>query len=78
MSKQIAVRLPDDLVDYIDRAVQKGRAPSRAALVAEAVERDRRRRRAERDAAILAAAGADHDLDGLAEYVANVPMDDLD
>lgn len=78
MSKQIAVRLADELVDYIDQAVRDGRASSRAALVADAVERDRRRHRAERDVAILAAAGSDRDLDELAEYAAGVPMDDLD
>ncbi len=78
MSKQIAIRLPDELVEYIDQAVEDGLAPSRAALVAQAVGCDRRRRRAERDAEILAAAGADRDLDALAAYAANVPMDDLD
>jgi Arc/MetJ-type ribon-helix-helix transcriptional regulator len=78
MSKQIAVRLPDELVDYIDRAVQAGEASSRAALVIAAVDHDRRRRRAERDVAILAAAAADRDFDQLAEYQARVPMADLD
>ncbi|MPY79869.1 MAG: antitoxin [Actinophytocola sp.] len=78
MSKQIALRLSNDLVAYIDEVVAEGRASSRAALVAEALDRDRRQRRSERDAAILAAAGADKDLDELAEYAATVPMDDLD
>jgi Arc/MetJ-type ribon-helix-helix transcriptional regulator len=78
MSRQIAIRLPDELVDYIDRAVKEGRTSSRAALVADAVNQERRRRRAEQDAAILAAAGPDHDLDELAEYQAKVAMDDLD
>jgi Arc/MetJ-type ribon-helix-helix transcriptional regulator len=78
MSKQIAVRLPDEMVDYIDRAVERGEASSRAALVIAAIDHDRRRRRAEQDAAILAAAAADGDLDQLAEYQARVPMADLD
>jgi Arc/MetJ-type ribon-helix-helix transcriptional regulator len=78
MSRQIAVRIPDDLADYIDQVVREGRAPSRAALVVEAVERDRRRRRAEQDAAILAGSDPDRDLDGLAEYAAQVRLDDLD
>lgn len=78
MSKQVALRLSNDLVAYIDEAVAEGRATSRAALVADALDRDRRRQRAERDAAILAAAGADRDLDDLADYAATVPIDDLD
>lgn len=80
MSKQIAVRLPDDLVDYIDRAVAAGEASSRAALVIAAVDHERRRRRVEADVAILAAAAAaaDGDLDELADYQAQVPMADLD
>ncbi|MPY83539.1 MAG: antitoxin [Actinophytocola sp.] len=78
MSKQVALRLSNDLVAYIDEAVAEGRATSRAALVADALDRDRRRQRAERDAAILAAEGTDQDLDELADYAATVPMDDLD
>ena len=78
MSKQIAVRLPDDLVDYIDRAVAAGEASSRAALVIAAVDHERRRRRVEADVAILSAAAADRDLDELADYQAQVPMADLD
>jgi antitoxin MazE3 len=78
MSKQIAVRLPDEMVDYIDRAVELGEASSRAALVIAAIDHDRRRRRAEQDAAILAAAVADDDFDELARYQAKVPMADLD
>jgi Arc/MetJ-type ribon-helix-helix transcriptional regulator len=78
MSKQIAVRLPDDIVEFIDRLVEDGEASSRAAVVARAVDRERRRQVAARDAAILAQAGPDHDLDGLAAYAARTRMDDLD
>jgi Arc/MetJ-type ribon-helix-helix transcriptional regulator len=78
MSKQIAVRLPDDIVEFIDRLVEHGDASSRAAVVARAVERERRRQIAARDAAILAKAAADPDLDRLAEYAAHIPMDDID
>jgi Arc/MetJ-type ribon-helix-helix transcriptional regulator len=38
MSTQIAVRLPDEMVAFLDRTVATGKAPSRAALVASAVE----------------------------------------
>jgi Arc/MetJ-type ribon-helix-helix transcriptional regulator len=78
MSRQIAVRLPDDLVEFIDHAVERGEARSRAALVARAVERERRHSVAARDAAILAEAEPDADLDRLAEFAERTPLDDLD
>jgi Arc/MetJ-type ribon-helix-helix transcriptional regulator len=75
MSKQIAVRLSDDLVDFIDEVVGSGREPSRAAVVAKALARERRRAVAARDAEILAASGPDPDLAGLAEFAASVRLD---
>jgi len=75
MSKQIAVRLPDDLVAFVDELVGSGRERSRAAVVSRALERERRRAIAERDAAILAATGADPGLAGLAEYALGVDDD---
>lgn len=75
MSKQIAVRLPDDLVAFVDRLVRDGEAHSRAVVVARALDRERRRDAAVRDAAILARAGADADLDDLAAFAARVPLD---
>jgi Arc/MetJ-type ribon-helix-helix transcriptional regulator len=79
VSTQIAVRLPEELVEFIDRLVADGRAPSRAAVVNQALQRERRRELAARDAAILAAAGDDDDdLDALAEHAARTPLDDLD
>lgn len=78
MTRQIAVRLPDDLVDFIDRLVEEGQASSRAAVVARAVERERRRALAARDAEIYAAAGVDDDLEALAAYAAATPVRDLD
>jgi len=79
MSTQIAVRLPEELVEFIDRLVTEGRAPSRAAVVSRAIRRERRREVAARDAAILAAVHDDDDeLDALAEHAARVPLDDLD
>ncbi len=77
MTKQIAVRLPDDLVEFIDQLVDHGQAASRAVVVARAVDRERRREVAARDAAILSQAGRDPDLDRLAEYAARTPLDDL-
>jgi Arc/MetJ-type ribon-helix-helix transcriptional regulator len=78
MSTQIAVRLPDDLVAFVDDLVSHGDAASRAAVVSAALERERRRKVAERDAVILASAGTDADLDSLAAFAAATSMDDLD
>jgi Arc/MetJ-type ribon-helix-helix transcriptional regulator len=74
MSKQIAVRLPDELVQFVDEVVDSGGQPSRAAVVARALERERRRLIAERDAEILAATGPDPELAGLAEYAAEIDV----
>ncbi|WP_370617181.1 antitoxin [Mumia sp. Pv 4-285] len=78
MTTQIAVRLDDELVGFVDELVRQGDAPSRAAVVARALQREQRRKVAERDAAILAASPRDNDMDGLAEFAAGVSMDDLD
>ncbi len=80
MSVQIAIRLPDDLVDFVDDLVRSGAFPSRAAAVKRALERERRRRVAERDAAILASFAGDPypDLEGLTEVARRVEMSDLD
>jgi Arc/MetJ-type ribon-helix-helix transcriptional regulator len=75
MSKQIAVRLPDELVDFVDELVDAGAGRSRAAVVARLLERERRRALAARDAEILARTGADPELAGLAEHAARVPSE---
>ena len=46
--------------------------------MARALDRERRREIAARDAAILARTDPEADLDGLAEYTARTPLDDLD
>jgi Arc/MetJ-type ribon-helix-helix transcriptional regulator len=74
---EIAVRLPDDLVEFVDELVH-GDAPSRAAVVARALRRERRQAAAARDAAILTRTEPDADLNRLAEHAATLPMDDLD
>jgi Arc/MetJ-type ribon-helix-helix transcriptional regulator len=68
MSTQIAVRLPDEMVAFLDRTVAAGRARSRAALVAAAVEREMRRQAAEHDAEVLREHGSADDLDGLVQW----------
>jgi Arc/MetJ-type ribon-helix-helix transcriptional regulator len=78
MTTQIAVRLPDDLVAYIDGLVRSGDATERRAAGTRALERERRRQLAERDATILAEAARDTDLDSLAQHAAATSMPDLD
>ncbi|WP_298134883.1 ribbon-helix-helix domain-containing protein [Micropruina sp.] len=68
MSTQIAVRLPDEMVAFLDTAVAQGKAASRAALVASALEREMRRQAAEQDAGILRERGAADDLDALVDW----------
>jgi len=75
MTKQIAVRLSDDLVEFVDGVVDAGEERSRAAVVTRALERERRRVVATRDAEILARTGPDPELAGLAEHVARLPLD---
>jgi len=50
------VQLPGELVEYIDQLVSDGRATSRAGVISQALQRERRREIAARDAAILAVA----------------------
>jgi Arc/MetJ-type ribon-helix-helix transcriptional regulator len=76
MSTQIAVRLPEEMVAFLDRAVAEGKASSRAALVSSALEREMRRLVAEQDAAILAEVGAEDELDTLVDW--SVGQLDLD
>jgi Arc/MetJ-type ribon-helix-helix transcriptional regulator len=75
MSKQIAVRLSDDLVEFVDEIVGTGGEPSRAAVVARALERERRRVIASRAAEILAKTDPDPELTGLAEHAAGIAID---
>ena len=75
MSRQIAVRLPEELVDFVDEIASAGAGRSRASVVAQALERERRRVVAARDAQILAHAGPDPELEGLAEYAAGLPSE---
>jgi Arc/MetJ-type ribon-helix-helix transcriptional regulator len=73
MSTQIAVRLPDALVSYLDGLVASGAATSRAAVVVRALERELRRQAAERDARIYASGRGE--LDDLAAWAASQPAD---
>lgn len=68
VSTQIAIRLPSEMVAFLDRAVTQGKASSRAALVSAALEREMRRQAAEADASILHQQGAADDLDPLVDW----------
>jgi Arc/MetJ-type ribon-helix-helix transcriptional regulator len=75
MSIQIAVRLPEELVSFLDKSVADGEAPSRASLVVAALEREQRARAAMRDADLLRSRGAADDLDPLVDWtVANISV----
>lgn len=76
MKTQIAVRLPDEILAFIDSEVSERRAASRAAVVLRALERDRRRSIAERDAAIYASVpDATDDLAAFIAHTARQPTD---
>jgi len=66
---QIAVRLPDDLVAWLDAEVDAGRATSRAAGIAKLLRRARRIQEDEQDLAILLAAPPDPDQESLLEWM---------
>lgn len=75
MSIQIAVRLPDDMVRFIDQLVEKGRGSSRAAIIARALDRERRHETAVHDAAIYAQSGEDADMVDLVQFLSGNPVD---
>ena len=64
MSTQIAVRLPDALVEYVDSLVRQG-AGSRAVVVARALNLYQQQLCGEQDARILEEAGDYDDFDEL-------------
>jgi Arc/MetJ-type ribon-helix-helix transcriptional regulator len=52
-SIQIAVRLPDEAVEFVDSQVSSGAAKSRADFIWRAIKREQRRLEAEHDLQIL-------------------------
>lgn len=76
MSRQITLRLDDELVAFMDQQVAERAdgATSRAAVVTRAMQREWRRTLAARDAAILAEYG-DADLDELAAHAGRTSLD---
>jgi Arc/MetJ-type ribon-helix-helix transcriptional regulator len=75
MNTQIAVRLPDDVVKFVDHLVETGRGSSRATVIRRALERERRHEMAVQDAAIYARSGEDSDMVDLVRYLSGQPVD---
>ena len=76
MSIQIAVRLPDQLVNLLDELVDSGAARSRASVIERALLRELRYQRMLQEVEILnTGIGADKDLDALARFSGNVALD---
>ena len=75
MTKQIAVRLPDDLVGFLDALVAEGRFDSRAAIVTRELKRLKRRIEAEQDAEIYRREGDDPELLAFVQHASRQPMD---
>jgi metal-responsive CopG/Arc/MetJ family transcriptional regulator len=77
MSTQIAVRLQDDAVHYLDSQVAEGKAASRADLIDRLIDRERRRQRDLNDLEIMRKAGfaGYPDLAGVAEATSRRPLD---
>lgn len=74
VTTQIAIRLPDQLVAYLDETVARGDEKSRASFIVSAVEREIRHRAAHEDAKILASRGTEDDLDGLVTWTASTAV----
>ncbi len=75
MTKRITVRLPKEIVDFVDGLMSEGEAKSRAVVVSQALERECRRVIATRDVALLYGSNGDPDMDRLAEHLAKTPLD---
>ena len=76
MSIQIAVRLPDQLVNSLDELVDSGVARSRASVIERALLRELRHQRMLQEVEILnSGMGTDEDLDALAQFSSNVALD---
>ena len=78
VSRAIPVRLDDDDIEVLDELVHLGLAANRSDAIKRAIDRDRRRLAAMRDAAIYARNGEDAGLSSLSAKAATTPLTDLD
>ncbi len=77
VSTQVAVRLPDRLVEFLDGMVERGEAASRAEIVKKALMKYERQVLAERDAAIYRETGdSDPELDAWVNHRWDLPAFD--
>jgi Arc/MetJ-type ribon-helix-helix transcriptional regulator len=70
MTTQIAIRLPDELVEFVDSMVRRGVVTSRAAFIARLLEREHRREQALEDVEIIKRVGPDPELNAIAKWQA--------
>jgi Arc/MetJ-type ribon-helix-helix transcriptional regulator len=75
MSHQIVIRIPDDLLAFVDDLVDRGSISSRASFAREAMERERRRLLAEADIVILRTSTPNDDLDTITRAVSGTSLD---
>jgi len=76
MSVQIAVRLPDSLVETVDSLVASGAEKSRASVVERALLRELRRMRMVEEVQILAGSASDSgDLVELTTFASRTPLE---
>ena len=77
MTVQIALRLPEETVAYLDNQVRLGRAKSRADIVDRALARERRRETAEKDLETILRdqKRGNGEFDALAESAKTTPLD---
>jgi len=78
MSKQIAARLPDDIVDFMDDLIAKGDEASRGIIVLRALKRGRRRLGVLQEMEILNRTEPDEDMNAMVAYLAKrrIGLDD--
>lgn len=75
VSTQIAVRLPDEIVDYLDEQVRSGRVRSRAELITRLLAREQRRDRALIDLDRIGGSDRRDDLDDSVRSARRTPLD---
>lgn len=76
MSTQIALRLPDDLVEQLDERVRQGVAANRSELIRVLLARELRRIEVEAEVAVLSQSWDDpDDLAALADWSSGQPLE---
>jgi len=68
MTTQLAVRLPEEMVRAVDKAVADGLAPNRSRLIRMAIDRELRHLAAVRDYEILRDTEPDKEMEALAQW----------